>query len=271
MLGEIFYGYHFYPPIKHNFLQEITYASCVIEDYLLTLLGSTMVSGQPLSAEDGGTASSAAASFLHELSSSTASFLGFTWRSWWFSCTGDATCSAIAAGFSSLLLVWSEDGDEGSEAEDGGACGSATAATSSENMDMSWSSSSLSKNIGDSKNATESLADRRWAPRRADEKSRNSSTHDDVDEDNCCCCWGEVLDVVVAAEFGMKFDIVDGGTLWWGKGGQFWGMVGILGGNCAIPSVCVWPPKYRGIPENFVYHVWPSCIYVFVCVFVLRK
>ena len=118
---------------------------------------------------------------------------------------------------------------------------------SSENIDINCSSSSRSnpwlpagtmaaefrnssRNVV-SRNATESLADRRWAPRRADEKSRNSST-----DDGNWLFWAVAVAVKVPlVDVGPGFAIVGDGILWWGiKGGQFWVIVGILGGNCAI-------------------------------------
>lgn len=147
-------------------------------------------------AEGGG----GAASFLQELSSSTVSVLGLT-------------SNAIAIGFSSLLLFWSEDGEEGLEAEERGGGGSAAVAMSSENMEMSCSSSRRSKPArhssrkGVSRKAMESLADRLWAPRRADEKSRNSSTHDGGGG-----VVVAVVVVVVVEVVGEKLAIE--GTLW---------------------------------------------------------
>ncbi|WVY99479.1 hypothetical protein V8G54_025549 [Vigna mungo] len=133
-----------------NFLTLDLCADCLLAKILLTLLGSTTVSGEVVVAES----CSAAASFLHELSSSTFSVFGL--RS-----------NVIAMGFSSLLLFWSEDGEEGLDADESGGGGSATAAMSSENMEISWSSSSRSKPArhssrnGVSRKAMESLADRR--------------------------------------------------------------------------------------------------------------
>jgi len=158
----------------------------------LTLLGSTTVSVQVAMAEGCGAASSS----LYELSSSRVSAFGFT-------------SSAISIGFSSLLF-WSEAGEEGLDADDsGGGGGSDAAAMSSENMEISWSSSSRSNPArhssrkGASRNVMESLADRRWAPRRADEKSRNSSTHEG---------GGGVVVAVVVEVVGLKLAIE--GTLW---------------------------------------------------------
>ena len=159
----------------------------------MTLLGSTTVSVQVAVTEDGAAASSS----LLELSSSTFSVFGFT-------------SSAIAIGFSSLLF-WSEVGEEGLDTDDSGGGGSAATAMSSENIEMSWSSSSRSKPVrhssrnGVSRNVMESLADRLWAPRRADEKSRNSSTHEGG--------GGVVVVTMVVVEVvGLKLAIE--GTLW---------------------------------------------------------
>ena len=166
--------------------------------------------------EEGG---GACGSDLHELSTSPGSFLGCWSR-------------AINGLFSSSMLLWS-DGVEGLDDETVG--GGRTPETSSENIDMSCSSSKRSKALfdpcitavvvefrhssmkaGASRKAMESLMDLRWAPRLEDEKSRNSSTQDG------CCCW--------VAE--MKFAII--GILWWEEECQFCVMLGILGGNCAI-------------------------------------
>uniref|UniRef100_A0A0A9B7Z7 Uncharacterized protein n=1 Tax=Arundo donax TaxID=35708 RepID=A0A0A9B7Z7_ARUDO len=96
------------------------------------------------------------------------------------------------SGFSSLKLLWS-DGDDELGAGAGATCGGGGGGRSSANMDKSWSSSRRSKSCAPtpalssgtaSRKATESLTERRCAPRLAAEKSRNSSTHD-----GCCWCW----------------------------------------------------------------------------------
>lgn len=151
-----------------------------MNEYLLILFGSTIlwsvgssgvVACRELNPSD-----------LHELSSSSGSLLGCTciWWRW-------------SDGPSSLMLLWS-DGDDGFEHDMVGP----PTTTSSLNMDISWSSSNLSKSwpalwwwlppaedlrhsstMGASRKAMESLIDLLWDPRRDDEKSKNSSTQDE--------------------------------------------------------------------------------------------
>lgn len=73
---------------------------------------------------------------------------------------------------------------------------------------------------GASRNAMESLIERRWLPRRDAEKSRNSSTHEGF-----CTAAAEAV-AAAAVEKGESF--------WEGKSGQCDVMLGILGGSCAI-------------------------------------
>jgi hypothetical protein len=84
------------------------------------------------------------------------------------------------------MLLWS-DGDDALAAGAAGCCCGGGGCRSSENMDMSWSSSRRSKSCAPtpalssetgSRKATESLTERRCAPRLVAEKSRNSSTQD---------------------------------------------------------------------------------------------
>ena len=203
-------------------------------DYLLTLLGSVMES--PVGVAEGG---GACGSVLHELSTSPGSALG-------------CCCCSSGIGLlsSSILLLWS-DGVDGLEDD---TVGGSVTDKSSENIDMSCSSSKRSKPLfpcmttavlefrhssmnGASRKAMESLIDRRWDPRRADEKSRNSSTQEGCCCCCCCCCccwcwcWCWVL-LLVLWFVEMKFAII--GIRWWGDECQFWVMLGILGGNCAI-------------------------------------
>lgn len=159
-------------------------------------------------AESGG----ACCSSLHELSTSPGSFLG-CWS------------TAIIGLFSSSMLLRSD----GVDSLDDDTVGGNATETSSENIDMSCSSSSRSKplvpcitdgvefrhssmNAGVSRKVTESLIDRLWAPRREEEKSRNSSIQEG------CTCWAvavatfvEALSLVVAF-VGRKFAIT--GILW---------------------------------------------------------
>lgn len=173
--------------------------------YLLTLFGSVMES--PPAVE--GTLVTCGSN-LHELCTSDSFFI----------CRSDGT------GFSSLILLWS-DGVEGFDVE---TVGGTAVEMSPENIDMSCSSSSRSNSLwlvpkaaaslshsstrGASRKAIESLADLRWELRLADEKSRNSSTHE----------GGLELGNMLPME----------GVLWWEKLGQLEDMVGTLGGNCAI-------------------------------------
>lgn len=179
--------------------------------YLLTLFGSVMDSAPGVEG-----ALVTCVSNLHELWTSDSFLI----------CWSDGAC------FSSLILLWS-DGVEGLEVE---TVGGTAVETSLENIDMSCSSSNRSNSLllcpkaaaaaaaaslswhsstsGASRNAIESLTDLRWELRLADEKSRNSSTHEG---------W-LVLDSMLPME----------GALWWGKLGQLEDMVGTLGGNCAI-------------------------------------
>lgn len=196
-----------------SFLTLDLWADCRFANILLTRLGSTI--GSP---EEAGEFHAACGSDLHELSTSPGSFFG---------CGAGGCCccmwSSMDVGLSSLLLFWS-DGVEGLDDDN---VGGTAADISSENMDISCSSSrrsnpdelrhSSAKETGASKKAIESLADRRWDPRLAEEKSRNSSTQEG-------CCW--------EMETGFGFPME--GILWWGKEGQFWVMFGTLGGSCAI-------------------------------------
>jgi len=76
--------------------------------------------------------------------------------------------------------------------------------------------------VGASRNAIESLMERRWLPRRDAEKSRNSSTH----EGFCT--------VVVAVATAVAVGVEKGESFWEEKSGQCCVMLGILGGSCAI-------------------------------------
>jgi len=176
-------------------------------------------------------------SCLHWLSSSSDSF---------FTCFFSCSSFSLFISFSSLMLLWSE-GVEGLEEES--VCAIMVLLllllllslvfpeASSLNMDMNCSSSNLSNSfslsppslprllqwwssIGASRKAMESLTDRRWAPRLAAEKSRNSSTHEGF--------WFDMFGGMVLRE----------GIFWWGeeKSGQLGAMLGIFGGNWAILS-----------------------------------
>ena len=194
-----------------------------LHDYLLTLLGSVILSLDVFPIMFGGVC----VSELHWLSASSDSFLSCCFN--WWSCGG--------ASFSSLMLLWS-DGVEGFEDD---TVGATALDISSVNMDMNWSSSNLSNSllaapdpggaseprhssgIGTSRKVIESLTDLRWDPRLADEKSRNSSTQEGLWEETVVV--GVVPLVVI---FGVE------GILWWENSCQFGEMFGILGGNCAI-------------------------------------
>lgn len=185
-----------------------------IKPHLLTLLGSTMGSGPVPGLY----------STLQALCASAANSLFIA--VWW---------SEDAAGLSSLMLLWS-DGVDGledargnaapAEEDDGGG-------TSSENMDsISWSSSRRSNSpaalassaSGASRKAMESLTERRWEPRLAEEKSRNSSIHEGWE----LGAGGEGVGRDGPAEAGMEEE----GGGWWPKLGQVgWKLVGILGGS----------------------------------------
>lgn len=188
--------------------------------YLLTRFGSMMES--PLEAVEGLKDGN---SVLHELSTSPGSFFGGCW----------SRAAPFSSPFSSLLLFWS-DGVDGPEDD---TVGGTVRDMSSENIDMSWSSSNRSKPLapcsiaaweclasststGASRKAMESLTDLRWEPRLEEEKSRNSSTQEG--------CW----EVVVAVAAGRRAGAAMDGILWWGKEGQFWVMLGTFGGSCAI-------------------------------------
>lgn len=197
-------------------------------------------------------------SFLQELSTSPGSFFG-------------CCCWSNGVAFSSLLLFWS-DGVEGLEEE---AVGGTATDMSSENIDMSCSSSSLSKPLvsgillvaleflqsstkeGGSRKAMESLIERRWAPRRTEEKSRNSSTQEGW------LLWLLIVMAVAAVAalptlllLVVVLEIKD--IRWWGKEGQLWAVIlGIFGGKCAIRQQikCVyykWHDKKGGKNKNYL-------------------
>lgn len=201
----------------------------ILRYYLLTRLGSMELSVSPAE-DDGGGGWDCCSNWHDELSTSPGSF--FNW------------CGSAAV-FSSLLLFWSED-VEG--LDDAGAA----MEMSSENIDISWSSSSRSNGGGAwrraagtaeeeelrhssangvSRKAMESLMDLRWRPRREVEKSRKSSTHEEL-------WWAEAAVTAAGEEDdgggeGDKLGI-EGGGGGGGKWGQFWGKEGIFGGNWAI-------------------------------------
>lgn len=203
-----------------------------MHDYLLTLLGSVILSLDVFGIMFGGVCESE----LHWLSTSSDSFFSCCCCFNWWSCAG--------ASFSSLMLLWSD----GVEGFDDDTVGATAVDISSVNMDKNCSSSNLSNSllaapepggafeprhsssIGTSRKVIESLTDLRWDPRLDDEKSRNSSTQEGF--------WVVALVGVelVVVIFGVILPIE--GILWWEKSCQFGGRFGILGGNCAITQWC---------------------------------
>ena len=211
--------------------------------YLLTLLGSIILSLTLFVVVVVVEFGFACESELHWLSTSSDSFLTCCLLLW-------SSCIS----FSSLMLLWS-DGVEGFDEETVGPVATAIEAISSLNIDKNCSSSNLSNSpslpllpgsaaatggaapeppprhsssIGASRNVMESLTDLRWDPRLAVEKSRNSSTQEGF----------------VAKEGSFVCETTSGqlGTV----------MFGIFGGNCAIIIIELKPTNY------YQFTNWPN-------------